>query len=118
MKNFKQANKNVLPIIIALKTNKILRLQNLDKMIILLLFFLKRKWLWRINNEIFRYIFIIFNQILSNSNYNLIPELYEFDVKITYFLENKSKSIFKILDLFERDIRNQKIELPQKDNYS
>mgnify|MGYP000877485332 CR=1 FL=1 len=63
----------------------------------------------------FRYIFILFKQILKNNKYNLIPELYEFNTNVTFFfLENKNKSIFKILDSFARDIKSKGIPLPER----
>ncbi|MFZ8015341.1 hypothetical protein ACO1GV_05770 [Fusobacterium watanabei] len=115
IEDFQQSNKNILPIRVALKTNKILRLQNLDKIDNFTFIFPKENDYGELTMRYFRYIFILFKQILKNNKYNLIPELYEFNTNVTFFfLENKNKSIFKILDSFARDIKSKGIPLPER----
>lgn len=115
IEDFKQVNKNVLPIRVALKTNKIPRLQNLNKIDPFTFIFPKENDYGELTMRYFRYIFLLFEQILKNNAYSLNEPLYEFDSALTlFFLNNKNESIYKILEFFEKNITSQGIELPQR----
>lgn len=120
VEDFSQSNRSVLPIRIALKSNKIKRIQNQilgDKVDDFTFIFPKEKDYGELAMRYFRYIILLLDQILKNNrNKNIfIPEMYEFNTYITLFLlEHKNRSVFEILRYFETILRDKGIKCPQR----
>ncbi|ALQ37992.1 hypothetical protein [Fusobacterium hwasookii] len=117
VEKFKSANKNALPIRIALKTDRISKLKKgiFGEIEPFTFIFPKENDYGELSIEYYRFMCLILDQLAKGNINNIIKELYEFKSElILFFIENRRESLFKILDWFAKDLENKGVDLPER----